>query len=140
MLELLGEIFNPGPVGSVELKSEKLPFHPKWIWIRFLIAIFLIGLFEYFIWNHSNGFESWESMLLTQFIFFLYTFISFFLHVKPDFSNTGWVPFVINNPFRISDNVNRLLFFLQVITLPGRFIFAAIVQGTVYFWYRFRRG
>lgn len=139
MFEILGEFFNPGPVGKIEFTSDRPPFNPKWVWVRLVFALALVGLFEYFVWNHSNAFHSWEGLLTPHLFFLLYLAVSYFVNIKPNYSNTGWVPFLVNNPFRISDNINRLFVILEMLSLPGRFIFLAILQGLIYIRYRIRR-
>ncbi len=49
----------------------------------------------------------------------LYTLLGYFLRPPVDTNNLGWAGGLINNPFRFSDNVNRMMLFLRVALWPG---------------------
>lgn len=50
------------------------------------------------------------------------------LSAKPDYSNIGWFGGLIDNPFKISDDVNRMIVLFMVILIPGRLISTTVVS------------
>ncbi len=57
-----------------------------------------------------------------------YLLIAYFVLPEPDYGNMGWFGGLMDNPFRISDDLNRFLFFLRVLLIPGRFMARSIVN------------
>jgi len=43
-------------------------------------------------------------------------------------AGVGWLGGLVDHPFRYSDDVNRILLFLLVILLPGRFLSETFVD------------
>jgi hypothetical protein len=60
----------------------------------------------------------------------LYLFTALIMRPEPNYSNMGWLSGIIDNPFRITDDFNRMLFFLMVILYPGRIITQSFVYLT----------
>lgn len=127
IFEIIGEIFNPGPVGEIDFKEDEIKETRNFITLRFLIALMLLGLFEYLVVFHSDKPKDYQVIIVSNIILLFYLILSFFLRVKPEYRNTGWIPFIIDNPFRISDDFNRFLFFINVLCLPGKFVSRSIV-------------
>lgn len=57
-----------------------------------------------------------------------YSIAGYFVLPKPDYSNVGWLGGLIDNPFRVSDDFNRMLIFITVLLLPGRLISTTVVS------------
>ena len=118
--EWIAERFNPGPVGRIggPDKNANQPQSKFWIW---LLTILGVGLFCFFAWSILQS----QNVLLWITVFLLYLLLAYALAPKHEPSNMGWLGGVIDNPFRISDDINRLLFFLALFLLPGKIILYA---------------
>lgn len=127
IFELLGELINPGPVGNIDFQDEDHKLRKKLVVIRFVLAVLILLGVEYLIIFTMNPFNSYLQLLKLHAIFLTYLLLAYRLRVNPDYDNLGWVPFLINNPFRISDNINRFLVLLNVLFLPGKFVAHSVV-------------
>ena len=58
----------------------------------------------------------------------VYSVISFIIVPKPDYDDIGIAGGLIDNPFSLSDDINRFLIFLKILFLPGRIIAFAVVD------------
>jgi hypothetical protein len=58
--------------------------------------------------------------------FGIYLAIAALITPAPDSSNLGWAGGLIDNPFRISDDFNRMLGVLLVVLIPGKIIIFAV--------------
>lgn len=131
LFEWIGESMNPKPIGSIEKETNgpKPPYKfGGWAWGG--IAI-LITLYIYYkvVFEEITS-QNWQDRIPFFIVISLYLFASFWISVKPNYQNVGWLGGLINHPFRISDNFNRSLIFLQIILLPGKLI----SQGIVVLW------
>jgi len=63
--------------------------------------------------------------------FALYVIVSHLLMATPERTNMGWLGGLVDNPFRISDDFNRLIFLLQILLLPGKLIALALIIGCI---------
>ncbi len=61
-------------------------------------------------------------------IVIIYLCAGFALHPEPDDDDLGWWGGLVDNPFRYSDNANRLLLLLYLALLPARFVAEALVD------------
>lgn len=127
IFEIIGELTNPGPVGKVDLNDNDYNIRQKLIPIRFIISLIIIGLFEYLWIFQTDLGNDLANILWLNIGLFIYLLFSLFINVKPDYDNLGWVPFLINNPFRFSDNINRFLVILNLLCAPGKFISKSVV-------------
>lgn len=131
LFEWIGEAMNPNPMGSIE-KETDVPKPPYnfwgWIWggvaTLATLSIYYKGIFE------GITLQNWQEKIPFFVAFSVYLFASFWISVKPNYENVGWLGGLINHPFRISDNFNRGLIFLQILLLPGKLL----SQGMVIFW------
>lgn len=119
--EFLGESYNPGPTGHVERRKEG-PRPPKnWVvllWGLLAAAALFIALY----WIVESSVHNWKILLLRTGMFLLYLIGSFHLRVHIPSHNIGLWGTPIDHPFRISDDYNRFLAFVEVILLPGRLV------------------
>ena len=132
IFEIIGELVNPGPVGSIDFKDERKDPRKKFITVRFVISMLILGFAEYMFIVKTGAYIDLVYVLKVNVIISLYLLIAYRLRVKADSRNMGWVPFLIDNPFRISDDFNRFLAILNVLFLPGKYISRSIVD---YYWY-----
>jgi hypothetical protein len=122
LFEWLGESFNPGPVGGITATREPLfdrSIKKGWAIFFMIIGAGILGLFIWMILTSQNK-------LLYLGLLILYLLVCYFLTPKPDGSNIGWLGGLINNPFRISDNINRFLLIFYLFLLPGKLMVFAI--------------
>lgn len=130
LLEFLFERKNPGNVGRIHKNNKptmymKLPI----LIIRLIVTVIIVyGLFYITVFNNINLTN------IAKFLFFLfiYCFISYKVAVQPDTSNVGWLGGLIDNPFRYTDDLNRMLVVLFVLLYPGRFISTTVIQTVLF--------
>lgn len=146
LLEWLFESRDPGPVGDVqygqpEPDEDEEPPKRGWVWAMTIAGLVLLGVCLYGVlhdWTNLSSFQLvWRLILLT-----LYVFVGFYVTIRPDYSNMGWLGGAIDNPFRFSDDANRTLAVLQVLLLPGKLMAYGLIMGWLigrYYWRRFRR-
>jgi len=127
IFEVIGEFINPGPVGKVDINDNDYNIRQKLIPIRFIFSLIIIGIIEYLFVFQVEYLNNFSGLLKVNAFLILYLLIAYKMSIKPDYDNLGWVPFLINNPFRFSDNINRFLVILNVLLTPGRFISKSIV-------------
>jgi hypothetical protein len=122
LFEWFGKSFNPGPVGGVDTNRQPLfDGGIKKGWAIFFVIIGF-GLLAFLLWLIFDA----ESKLLSLSFFAFYFLLCYFLTPNPDTSNIGFFGGLINHPFRISDNINRLLMFFYLFLLPGKLMVFAI--------------
>ncbi|MBE8970612.1 hypothetical protein IQ277_31700 [Nostocales cyanobacterium LEGE 12452] len=133
LVEWLFEPSNPGPVGKVDAHHEDPDDSgkPPKKWLIYVIAfagLLLAGIGFY--WVLSNRLHNGVGTVIIRVCWFiLYVMISHFIAAKPETSNMGWAGGLIDNPFRISDDYNRLLLIFQVLLLPGKIIAFGLIIG-----------
>lgn len=127
IFEIIGELISPGPVGKMDFKDREYEIRQKLIPVRFIISLIIIGVIEYFFVFQKEYFNDFNQLLRVNAFLIIYLLVASFIRIKPDYDNLGWVPFLINNPFRFSDNINRLLVVLEILFMPGKYISKSIV-------------
>jgi len=124
LLEWLGESFNPGPVGDVQVGArERRGSPPAVVTVCAVISAALLGVWLYVLLATMHGGIAGVAATI------LYLVLAYFLHPTPDYSNLGWLGGLMNHPFRYSDDLNRLLLFLVVFLWPGRFVAESLVAA-----------
>lgn len=126
IFELIGELFNPGQVGEIDFNDRRETYHRKFIIIRLVISLLLLGLLEYLFLRHPKHYNDFVYILKVNAFLLIYLLISFKIKIRSNSDNLGWVPFLIDNPFRISDDFNRFLVVLKVLFMPGKYISSSI--------------
>ena len=122
IFSLIGELFKPGSIGTIDFEDNDYSIRRNLILIRFIISLILFGIIEYVLLIPTGIYQDILYTLKVNSFIFLYLFISFNVNIKPDYDNLGWIPFIIGNPFRFSDNINRFLVYMKYILWPGKFI------------------
>jgi hypothetical protein len=118
--------FEPGPVGTVEGGARKRETRSRTeIVVRFVLAAVLLALWlNFLLGNLRPG----SSILVRLSVTAIYLLIAYAVHPVADTSNLGWFGGLMNNPFRFSDNINRLLVFLMIFLWPGRLVSESFVD------------
>jgi hypothetical protein len=132
LLEIIGEYFNPGPVGEIKINREPNSPKKKYAWLHFLISAILLLTIEYSYIRMHNQQLIGEDFLIFNGIFIIYLIVSYYINISPNTNNVGWIPFIIDNPFRISDDINRLSIFIMVSLLPGKYLLGSFINYYLY--------
>ena len=112
---------NPGPTGSIETYHHKLYWPRIWIIIAGGAALAAVLIFIYYIpFNQFEDFENGPACLGIIFSL-VYLVASYYIYIKPDYDNMGFLGF-IDNPFKYTDDVNRFMLFFQALLLLGKII------------------
>lgn len=93
--------------------------------LRFIFSLGLIGwaVFMVFQLHSPDLYYSIGGLLI-------YILLGYFVHPKPNWQDMGCFGTLFNNPFSISDNFNRGLFFILLLLFPARFISESFVDFT----------
>ena len=128
LFEWFCERKNLGAIGTLEVGQRGLPSRSNgMIAFRFVIAFTFIVSF-YFLLYSSAWPITVETFIIPSILLVCYCLFGFFIRPKPDISNMGWVGGLINNPFRITDNLNRKLMVFKIFLMPGAFIAESLIQ------------
>lgn len=129
LFEWLGESFSPGNVGAIGVSARKRKKRRRIDVLACLVlSCFFIGLWFYAIWGVFEV-QSLKGLALVAVATFAYLVIAYFVHPQPDTENVGWFGGLRDNPFRVSDDINRCLVLLSIVLLPGRFIAESVVDS-----------
>jgi hypothetical protein len=123
IFEWLGEMFDPGPVGTVDGPGPVFGGMKK-----ILVGIFSAGglaLFIMAIWwiATTPDITAWKWYLS----FSIYLAFSWAVTPRPDNRNLGWFGGFMDHPFRFSDDLNRMLVFAYILLFPGKLMVAGIL-------------
>jgi len=58
----------------------------------------------------------------------LYITIGYKIKSSPNYDNVGWAGGMFDNPFRYTDDLNRMLLFFKVVLMPGRVLGIGVVD------------
>lgn len=132
MFEFIGECFNPGGIGTVEkCKVNREHIKLSTLIFKTMICIGIIVLcFMYFV----KTLLPIQNTLLFLLGMTIYCVIAFLFVPKPDYSNVGWLGGLIDHPFRISDDINRVMLFFLIALYPGRLISRTFLTWVYYFF------
>lgn len=134
LFEWLGESVNPGPTGSTKLGARKREPEPRVVvLLRGFIALTLLGA-AVGVMAGPMGIRDLTTYRNVAIGFSVYAFIAHFVHPEPDTSNMGYAGGLIDDPFRISDDHNRFLFFFGLFLAPGRFFAEAFMDNLRLAW------
>lgn len=139
LVEWLFESTNPGPVGKVEVNQQdpddsgKPP--KKWLIYVATLAGLLLAVTGLYWVLHNRPHDDIGTVIVRLCCFAIYVVTGHFLTATPESTNIGWAGGLIDNPFRISDDYNRLLLLFQVLLFPGKLIAFGLIIG----WLLIRR-
>ncbi|PMD90772.1 hypothetical protein BWI97_22625 [Siphonobacter sp. BAB-5405] len=131
LLEWLLEPANPGPVGTVKVNTpdpdNKGRRPQKWlVWVAMVAGLILVSVSLYGVF-YEAGDGGIQPVLIKLSCLVAYMLIGHFVDATPDYTNVGWLGGLIDNPFRISDDFNRLLLFTQALLLPGKLMAYSLI-------------
>ncbi len=142
LLEWFLEPANPGPVGDVEVDApepddEEPP--KKWVvWLTMGLGLLVVGVGLYGVF-YNLLYAGAGQIILKLCSLILYVILSHRVTVRPDYTNVGWLGGVLDNPFRISDDFNRRLIFLQAVLFPGKLMAYALIISFLIVKNRYKR-
>jgi len=131
LFELIGEALDPGDQGSLAVTAPEVRWRPgAWVVLHAAVALMILGTVVFFLvswtlpaWGWTVG---WSVGLM------LYFFMAHYFVPVADTGNLGWLGGVFDNPLRWSDDWNRLLIFLWIVLLPGRFVTIGVRDGLIW--------
>jgi hypothetical protein len=126
LLENLEEQLEPGPVGDFEMGPPRHEPRPR----RQVVGRGIVGLgmvaaplvLASLATPFSIGTVTWVAVVLE-----LYLAAAYYVRPRPAHFDPGWRG-VLDNPFRFTDDLNWMLWFMGVLLSPGRFASTAIVD------------
>jgi hypothetical protein len=131
MLEWLGESIDPGEVGGVDGGGRARGGRSRTaVLVCLVIALTALGVAAWMLWRPLDAGAAGRVL---PFVIgsTVYLLAGYFIHPEPDMGNVGWLGGMMDNPFRISDDVNRMLMGAWVLLWPARFIAESLVDGVV---------
>lgn len=126
LIEFIGELIRPGKMGTVDITKGKKERRIGMLMIKTILSIVIVAAPYYMIYGISFHLKEF---LLFVVVMAIYSAAGYFVSPKPDYSNVGWFGGIFDNPFKVSDDVNRILIFIMIILMPGR-----LVSTTVLSW------
>ena len=128
LFEWLGESFDPGGIGGVEVRKRPRANRPRAAVLAcFIVAGVFLALWAYTLWSLFE-IRSFTGLAGATGLTLLYLLISYVVHPQPDTENIGWLGGLFDHPFRYSDDINRFLIFLVIVLWPGRFVSESMVD------------
>lgn len=128
-LEWIGESFDPGPSGSVQLGRARGSRRTNGAVLARLVITLVVIIGAYVLVFTTLASLTPMNIGIMTAIVIAYCLLGFFLRPEPDTSNMGWLGGLIDNPFRYSDDINRFLLFLKIFLVPGCFFAESIADG-----------
>lgn len=125
LIEVIGELINPGKIGTVDITKRKKDKRIGIVIIKTILSIAFVTILYYMIFGKSIHINE---LLIYLVIMAVYSIVGYFIMPKPDYSNVGWFGGVFDNPFKISDDVNRMLVFIMIMLMPGRLISTTVIS------------
>lgn len=125
LIEIIGEIIRPGKIGTVDITKRKNEKRIVMLIVKTILSIAIVTFLYYLIFGFSFQLKG---VLLYVAVMAVYSIAGYLILPKPDYSNVGWLGGVFDNPFKISDDFNRMLVFVMVILMPGRLISTTVLS------------
>ena len=129
LMELIGELMNPGEIGTIEKVKREKEKRLHILILKTILAIAIAAGLYYWVFGISFHFKQFVTFVT---IMAVYSAAGYFISPEPDYSNVGWLGGVFDNPFRFSDDINRMLIFVRVILIPGRLIATTVASWIDY--------
>lgn len=127
LMEDIEAELEPGPIG--ELVEEEPPRDPRPRWHMIVRAVLgLVMVVTPLVVAFVMAPFSVTRVIVVVTALSTYLVLAHYLRPSPDWSNMGWMGGALDNPFRISDDANRVLLFLSIVLWPGRFATTAILD------------
>jgi hypothetical protein len=131
LLEWFGESLDPGSQGSLAVAAPEVRWRPSVVVVlHAAMALMLLGTASYFIVAYTVPAWGWLIGWLVGLM--IYLLAAHYLVPDADTDNFGWFGGLMDNPLRWSDDWNRMLLFLWLFLMPGRFISVGLRDGLVW--------
>lgn len=128
LLEWLGESYDPGPTGCVKGHDRRQPQNRGTALFLGIVSLGVAAFPLVMIFLHTPG-ETWSLYLPAAILGeFFYITLGYLVRPEPDTSNMGWCGGLMDNPFRYSDDINRMLLFFKIILYPGRLLCTGLLD------------
>lgn len=129
LLEWFGEAYDSGPMGEVKFgRWESTPRTRGAVTLCFGGSLLAVGVLCDWIIYSSPPATRWGNLVIALFVIVLYGVAGYFIRPKPNIHNLGWAGGLLDNPFRYSDDWNRLLLGVYLFLWPGRFVAESTVD------------
>jgi len=125
LIELIGESIRPGKIGTIDTTKGEKEKRIGVLIVKTILSIAIVAVLYYLMFGISVHLKE---LLLFVAVMTVYSITGYFISPKPDYFNIGWFGGVFNNPFKISDDINRMLIFIMIILMPGRLISTTVVS------------
>lgn len=125
LFEIIGEAIRPGKIGTFTINQGEKDERIGMLVAKTILSIAMVSASYYLIFGMSFDLKECSVYIA---ILAVYSICGYFLSAKPDYSNIGWFGGLIDNPFKISDDVNRMIVLFMVILIPGRLISTTVVS------------
>lgn len=126
LFDILEEQLEPGPVGDFETgPPPHVPRPRRRVIVRGIVGLAMVAAPLVLAWlatPFSVGTVAWVALGLE-----LYLALAYYVRPRPADFNRGWSS-VFEKPFRVTDDLNWMLWFMSVVLRPGRFASTAIVD------------
>jgi hypothetical protein len=80
----------------------------------------LVLLLRFILLDTNNHWIRGTGLILIVAI--AYLILSYFVHPRAETGNMGWLGGLVDNPFRLTDDVNRWLVVLELLLLSSSFV------------------
>jgi hypothetical protein len=125
-LEILEEQLEPGPVGDFETgPPPREPRPRRQVIVRGIVGLAMVAVplvLASLATPFSIGTVAWVAASLE-----LYLAVAYYVRPRPAGPTTGWRS-TFDNPFRFTDDLDWMLWFMAAVLRPGRFASTAIVD------------
>jgi hypothetical protein len=133
LFEWWAEQFNPGETATVEYgRGYKSRAPAAFKILKFLVFNGFVGIGLYYLYTEVLVVHFRDSLIqalgVTGSVLFLYVLLAYMFRPKLPADNMGWFGGLIDDPTRISDDYNRMVFFFSLLLLPGRLVGESIVD------------
>ena len=128
LFEWLGESYFPGNVGTIKRGRKPRKNVPRYlVLINIVLSLgIFIGLYIYIL---SKGTEpTIKNVSIYVISFVVYGILGRQYKPEPDYNNIGIGGVPIDHPFKISDDINRLLVILKILLWPGHYMSRSVIE------------
>ena len=120
---------NSAEVGGFELASEvNERKSASIVFVKVASSVGIVGLLS---WVFFTQFEVPVTLVsATSFagLMLVYLGIAWLVRPQPNYNNMGWAGGLINTPFKLSDDLNRMLMQLKIVFWPGRWVTQSLIE------------
>ncbi|MBD8489692.1 hypothetical protein IFO69_13125 [Echinicola sp. CAU 1574] len=126
LIEWIGESISPKKVGNIANEAPAYSRKSKvFIILNFIISGLILASYYYLLFRNEPSI-SIKEIGFSSIIILCYLLMSYYFKPKPDYDNVGIFGGIIDHPFRISDDFNRILIVLKILLIPGRYVASSI--------------